>query len=76
MHSKLARMQLRREHQNLQEFHNNYDDIEVALGGPTRSRDTGMFNCLELFAPRRVLLLQTTKASTIHCLTTRPRVRC
>ena len=34
-------MQLRREHQNLQEFQNNYDDIEVALGGPAQ-RDTGM----------------------------------
>lgn len=34
-------MQLRREQQNLQEFQNNYDDIEVALGHSSGPRETG-----------------------------------
>ena len=60
--SKLARMQLRREHQNLQEFHNNYDDIEVALGGPTRSRDTGMFNCFRVICATSCIATSDNKS--------------
>ena len=48
-------MQLRREQQNLQEFQNNYDDIEVALGHSSGPHETGNH-----FEELRFMALQTS----------------